>query len=292
MLGFVTDTEMIGLMLPTCKTLVMATKIPLESGIAMVNVYSTTLWLLYIGSVVVFLIWHHTTDKKEVWIYKWIDNNESLTVGIFTTAVTVGVIEGSARLANCIVWTYHTLQNNSSNNDELKEGDIFPIVWMPQILCGTIVLIGCHCIECCIASCKCTHEVDLYIHIVLPVCLIGFGLVYSLFPAIILILAYPIQAIVTLTFILAYLFATTSNVVNNAVSNVLSNLTSQLRSQKHVKKTYKQHYKSSNEDIKKPQLCRTTLLCFIELIIPFSIVALYLNLIATVFLYSLLGLSN
>ena len=101
---------------------------------------------------------HMVPYYRQVWINKWIDNNESLTVGIFTTAVT----EGSARLANCIVWTYHTLQNNSSNNDELKEGDIFPIVWMPQILCGTIVLIGCHCIECCIASCKRTHEVDLY----------------------------------------------------------------------------------------------------------------------------------
>ena len=153
MLSFVTDAEMIGLMSP--KTSVTATKIPLESGIAMVNVYSTTLWLLYVGSVVVFLIWYHTTDKKEVWIYKWIDNNESLTVGIFTTAVTVRMIEGSARLANCIVWTYHTLQNNSSNNDELKEGNIFPAVWMPQIftlICGMIVLIGCHCIKYCIAT--------------------------------------------------------------------------------------------------------------------------------------------
>ena len=241
----------------------------------MVNVYSTTLWLLYVASIALFLTWYHTIDKKEIWIHKWIDHNESLTVRIFTTAVTVGMIEGSARLANCTVWTYHALQNNSSNSDELIKGDIFPAVWMPQILtliCGTTVLIGCHCIECCIASYKCAQEVDLYIHIVLPICLIGFGLVYSLFPAIILILAYPIQIIATLTFVLAYLFATTifSAILYEWYEQCYEKCckqchksTNRVKKQKLCKITcIEQCCESVNKDYK-PQLCKTTLLCFI-----------------------------
>ena len=280
---------MIGFTLP--ETSVTAAIIPMESDVTVANIYSSTLWLLYIGSIAIFLIWYHTIDKKEFWIHKWIDHNESLTVGIFTTAVTVGMIEGSTRLANCIIWTYYTLQHNV----ELNVGNIIFTIWMPQIfvlICGTLVLIGCHCIECCIAICK--RETDFYIHIILPIYLIGFGLVYSLFPAIILILAYPIQVIATLTFVLAYLFATT------VFSAILYKWYQQC-CEKHCRQYYKQRCESSNGIMKckttceqfsnkdkKPQLCKLTLLCFIVLIIPILLILLYLQLIAMVFLYSLL----
>ena len=262
-LGFTKSTESIGFTLH--ETSVTTTKIPLESDVVIANLYSSILWLLYAVSVIVFLKWYHddSNEHRKKWIHKWIKDNKSLTAGMFTTAVTVGIIESGARIAYCSIWTHYTLRNNPPDS-ELNQG-VFLAVWLPQgflFICGTILLIVCHSIECYITS----WNGDLYIHAILPLYLIAYSLVYTLFPAIILILAYPTQIIATLTFVLAYLFATT---IFSAI----------------LYKWYEQHHESRN---KNKFLTRKATFCLIVLMFFIWVFLLCLQFIAIVLLYLLL----
>ena len=105
MLGFERSAESIGYTLP--ETSVTTIKIPVESDVMLANLYSSILWVLYTISILVFLAWYHKNEDRKKLIHEWIDNNEGLTVGIFTTMVTVGMFEGTTRLASCIAWTHH-----------------------------------------------------------------------------------------------------------------------------------------------------------------------------------------
>ena len=260
-LGFIKNTESIGFTLP--ETSVTTTKIPLESDVVIANLYPFTLWSLYAVSVIIFLKWYHNDrneDRKER-IHKWIKDNKNLTVGMFTTAVTILLPEVCARIATCSIWTHYILRNNPSPDNELNT---FLAVWLPPtpfFIFGTILLIICHSIECCITC----WNGDLYIHAILPIYLFAFGLVYTLFPTIILVSAYPTQMIATLTFSLAYLFVTT---IFSAI----------------IYKWYEQRYESRNKN--KFLTCRATF-CFIVLMFFIWIISLYLQLIAIVFLYLL-----
>ena len=117
---------------------------------------------------------------------------------MFTTAVTVGTIEGIARIVDGAIWT------SNIHSSALA-------VWLPQgfIMLNTFLLIFCHIISCAYLRRNEQNLLTRYlVHIILPLHLISFGLLYFLFPAIILVLAYPTQMIATATFVLSYLFAT------------------------------------------------------------------------------------
>jgi hypothetical protein len=266
-LGFVRGSDSIGFTLP--ETSVTTTKIPVEGDILLSNIYSSILWLLYAVSVFVFLMWYHKKDNEHrERMQQWIKDNRKIIAGIFTTAVTVGIIEGIARIANCSVWSHYSLKNNPSRDHEVNRG-VFLAVWLPQgyVLVGTITLFACHIGELCVAYIY--QNDDLYVHVILHIYFIAFGLVYALFPAIILILAYPTQMIATFTFVLVYLFATT---IFSAI----------------LYKWCEQYCQSTYRKMSpKMKLCKITF-CFIALIIPIWIVFSYLQLIAIIFLYSLL----
>ena len=264
MLGFEKTLDDIGFTLP--ETSVTTTKIPVESDVVIANLYSSILWLIYAVSVIVFLKWYHddSNEHRKKWIHKWINDNKSLTAGMFTTAVTVLLVEVGARIATCSIWTHYILRNNSSQDNELNRG-IFLAVWLPPspfFIFGINLLIICHSIEYCVIWRK--KGDDLYVHMILPISLNAFGTGYSLFPAIILILAYPTQMIATLTFALAYLFATT---IFSAI----------------LYKSCEQFCASSGKN----KEMRTTL-CFTALLIPTWIILAYLLLLALLFLYALL----
>lgn len=270
MLGFIKDSDSIGFTLP--ETSVTTINIPVEGDVLLANIYSSSMWVLYAISILVFLTWYHKEDNEhKERIQQWINDNRSLVAGIFTTAVTVGIVEGIARIANCSVWSHYSLRNNQSGDDEVNRNrGEFLAVWLPQgyiLIFGTIVVFACHIGELYITYIY--QNDDLYVHIILPIYFIAFGLVYALFPAIILTLAYPTQMIATFTFVLAYLFAAT---IFSAI----------------LYKWCEQYCQSTYGKMSpKMKLCKTTL-CFIVMIIPIWIVFLYLSMIAIIFLYSLL----
>ena len=240
----------------------------------MVNLYSSIMWILYTTSIIAFLVWYYdrkphnhdnNTHKKEQRerIHTWIGQNKSLVAGMVTTAVTTIAIETCARIANCSVWALNT--DNSSG--------VFLAVWMQQsylTFLGMWLTIFCHIAGCCIKIRDHKKEFLLsHIHNILPLYLTAYGLLYSLFPAVILVLAYPTQMIAIATFVLAYLFATT------IFSAILINL-----------------YSAPNSNKQQPQSRQKqlikTILFFAMLFIPFWLIILYLHCIAIIFLYSLL----
>ena len=124
------DSESIGFTLPG--TSVMITKIPIEGDVILANLYSSAMWMLYALSVFLFLTWYHRKDNvHRERIQQWINENRSLAAGIFTTAVTVGIIDGVTRIVNCSVWSHHSLENNPSGDDEVNFG-VFLAVWLPH----------------------------------------------------------------------------------------------------------------------------------------------------------------
>lgn len=202
-------------------------------------------------------------------IKKWMENNKGMTAGLFTTAVTVGVIEGCARLASSIIWTKH-IQSSAH------------AVWVPEvcIMISTFLLILCHIIFGCYKWDKCCkRHTTLFstLHILLPLHLIAFGLFYFLFPAIILVLAYPTQMIATLTFVLSYLFATT--IFSASLFNICRNYID-------LRIIY-----CTNLDKQRKQSLKSVILALFVYggsFTLFCILTLYLHCIAILFLYSLL----
>lgn len=271
----------------------------------MVNLYSSIMWILYTTSIIAFLVWYydrkpHNHDdnkrKKEQRkrIHKWIGKNKSLVAGMVTTAVTTIVIETCARIANCSVWALNT--DNSSG--------VFLAVWMQQsylTFLGLWLTIFCHIAGCCIKiryHKKDTSEFLLsHIHIILPLYLTAYGLLYSLLPAVILVLAYPTQMIAIATFVLAYLFATTifSAVLINFYSAPNSTNLKGIKQEHNIQQQSQSVNQQSQQNScheeqpqsRQKQLIKT-ILFFAMLFIPFWLIILYLHCIAIVFLYSLL----
>lgn len=156
---------------------------------------------------------------------------------------------------------------------------------------GTWLTIFCHVAECCIRyRNKGTSKFLLsHIHIILPLYLTAYGLLYSLFPAIVLVLAYPTQMIAIVTFVLAYLFATTifSAILINFYSAPNNTKEAQQDHNVQLNKQDQQKYDKQQPQSQQKQLIKT-ILFFAMLFIPFWLIILYLHCIAIVFLYSLL----
>ena len=226
-LNFIQDHEAIGFTLPSTS---VSTNIVPSGNDVTINLYSSTLCFLYLITVCLLPFWflcprnERQKHKTATYMDKVIQDNKELTTGMVTTGVTTIALEFCARIANCIVWTVH--RDNGLGT--------FLAVWLPQgyiLLFGTFANIVVHIViifyekHCC---CKSNDvepgEIDinsssntsrssgipsLKMHIILPLHLTAFGLLYSLLPAIILTFAYPTLMIAIFTFILAYLFATT-----------------------------------------------------------------------------------
>ena len=110
-------------------------------------VYSVTMWTVHAISLITFSIWYNGSKKeknnKQMLIKKWMENNKGMTAGLFTTAVTAGVIEGCARLASNIILTEH-IQSSAH------------ALWIPEVfnMLNTLLLILCHVI------CGCYNKWD------------------------------------------------------------------------------------------------------------------------------------
>ena len=138
-----------------------------------------------------------------------INKNTDLSKGIRITTNTAIVIEFTARLVSCIVWTLNI--DNSSG--------VILAVWMPQIHLLTVIVVqnSFTNIYICLQenkdkekskmSCK-DRYANSELRIFSNMCASAFALFYALNPAIILTFAYPAQTIVIYTSVTAYLFAT------------------------------------------------------------------------------------
>ena len=116
--------------------------------------------------------------------------------------------------------------------------------------------------SCCSMCFNCTLRFPSKAHIILTLHLTAFGLLYCLFPAIILIFAYPTLLIAIFTFVLAYLFTTT---IVFAI----------------IIKIYNWFEPTVNKNTKKIGF-------FVLIIIPSWLTMLYIYCIVIVFLYSLI----
>ena len=161
------------------------------------------MWTVHAVSLITTSAWYRVKEEDDIrkQIKKWITENQGMTAGLLITAVTSFIIEGIARIVSAILWTYNIKSSTLA-------------VWLPQgiITANTLLLILCHiiCGYCKCKKCGDNNCTPLWpLHIILPLHFVLFGLLYFLFPAIILVLAYPTQMIATLTFVLSYLFATT-----------------------------------------------------------------------------------
>ena len=182
---------------------------------------------------------------------------------MLTTSITVILVEFCARIATSSRWTHHIWERYPSKEVVDVHQGIYLTAWLPPtpyFIFGMIFLIVCHCsVEYCIIKRSKDRSKDRYIHIILPVSFNVFGSIYSLFPAIIQVLAYPTQMIALLTFALAYVFATT---IFSAI----------------IYKISEQCFESTKK----------VFLCFAALIIPTWIISSYLLIIANLFLYIIL----
>ena len=233
-LNFVPDQTVIGFTLPS--TSVSTNINPSGSDIIMLILYSLTCCLLYSISVCLFPCWcfcpteDRRKHKKEV--KDAMNSSKELVGGMLITAILTIAFEFCIRFAYCIIWTVH--QDNVLG--------AFLATWLPQLLLfafATSVNICAHCITCfkiyCLEikyrniiyynhkrhsndghtnRCRCcvnnTRRVfTSKVHIILPIHLVAFGLLYCFFPAIILIFVFPAQMIAIFTFVPAYLFAST-----------------------------------------------------------------------------------
>ena len=116
--------------------------------------------------------------------------------------------------------------------------------------------------SCCSMCFNCTLRFPSKAHVILTLHLTAFGLLYCLFPAIILIFAYPTLLIAIFTFVLAYLFTTT---IVFAI----------------IIKIYNWFKPTVNKNTKKIGF-------FVLIIIPSWLTMLYIYCIVIVFLYSLI----
>ena len=163
------------------------------------NLYSFIMCFIYAVFVVTFFRHYYPHHRREIGTF--IANNTELTGGLTITAVAGITVEIIARFVNCALWSV-----NIGN----PLGELIP-VWLPQgyiLAMGTFMNIFYHIKIICTARNTPTNH-DLNPHILLPVIYMVFGLLYTIFPALILMITYPNQMIAMILTIAAFLFATT-----------------------------------------------------------------------------------
>ena len=204
-LGIPKYPEFIGYTLPA--TSVTSRIIPVNSsGVIFANLYSVTLCFLYSVIICFLTVYYYHSRMLKKRIDDLINKDTDLSKGIRITTNTAIVIEFSARLVSCIVWTL--------NIDNLS--GVILVVWMPQIHLLMVIVVQnsfgniymCHQEKGSGMSCKEKYEKS-ELRIFSNMCASTFALFYVLNPAVILTFVYPAQIIVIYTSVTAYLFATT-----------------------------------------------------------------------------------
>ena len=114
--------EFIGYTLPA--TSVTSRIIPVNSsGVIFANLYSVTLCFLYSVIICFLTVYYYHSKMLKKRTDDLINKDTDLSKGIRITTNTALVIEFSARLVSCIVWTL--------NIDNLS--GVILVLWMPQI---------------------------------------------------------------------------------------------------------------------------------------------------------------
>jgi hypothetical protein len=301
---------LIGFTLPA--TSVTSDIIPIGSDVIFINLYSSTLCILYAVSICLLTVWYFSpgSPAKKL-IDRVINDNLDIGLGIRITSATAVIVECITRLAICITWTLNT---------QSVSGIILGI-WMPQIhlvLTGAVHLlfvsfsvrhfkrmekkkereqksinedenvdsigVPTKCIHTMLLSCCDFNIVKSELRTFASMCATAFGLLYMFFPTIILMFAYPTQIIVIFTFVTAYLFATT---VFSATIVKLYNLFKHKSSRAMMSNSQQNHQKSTLQV--KTQLLSLLKMVFVYLLfITLWLVVVYLHFLAIFALYSLL----
>lgn len=158
------------------------------------------LCFLYIIAICVMTIWYFQPSSvaKET-IDTLINQNAELSIGLRITSTTALGVEIITRFAVCIVWTFN-IENTSG---------IILAIWMPQIHLLIVAAVQITVVSVAIGYNEGKWQAQSPLRTFTNLCATAFMLFYLLFPAIILMFAYPTQIIVIFTFVSAYLFATT-----------------------------------------------------------------------------------
>ena len=202
---FIQDKQAIGYALPHTS---VSQEIPPTRSDAIIYFYCTTLSLMYFVSAISFFVWYDSGDVKEREKSLGIPNTE-LLAGMTITAIIALIVECLTRCVYTIFWSKRI--SNASGR--------LVAVWWPQMnifFMATFVNLLGHAY---ISYKRCTHlnlkVTDIWkihsskVHAIVAIASTAFGLVYTGFPAIVLIFVYPAQMIAILAFILSFLFATT-----------------------------------------------------------------------------------
>ena len=254
-LHVVENVEFIGFTLPS--TSVTSTFIPIGSDVVFANLYSLTLCVLYVVSLLLFIVWYHYNPSTAKKIDEMIERNMDLIVGVRITSTAGLAVEVTARLVSCIVWTIYV---------ENPLG-LFLAVWLPQIylalmaVCQNVfVNVYIRCIK------GQSAGIGSPLHSIATLYATAFLLFHVFCPAIILMFAYPTQIIVIFSFIMSYLFATT--IFYAILVKIYSNENTSIK--KFIKDTKKEK------------------LCFLFIVGPLWLVILYLHCLVLLVSYSLL----
>ena len=225
---------MVGFTLPS--TSVSTNISPSGSDVIILILYSVTCCFIYSISVCLLPCWcicptpdrrQHKNQVKDA-----MKSNKELIGGMLITAILTIAFEFCTSIAYCIISTVH--QDN-------VQGAILA-TWLPHLLkfaFTAFMNICAHCITSCKIYClDIKYRDKIYynhrrhsgdgptnycksclnntltiftskVHVILPIHLVVFGILYYFLPAIILIFVFPTQMIAIFTFVPAYLFATT-----------------------------------------------------------------------------------
>ena len=262
-----------------------------HTEIITVNFYSFFMCLLY--AVSVYLVFKHFYPSHEVQISEYIRDNNELVGGLTVTTILTVAIEILTRIINSAIWSA-TIDNGSG---------VFVAVWLPQgciFFMGTCVNIYYHIKYLIRAPCNDSGETmelrelisdsegntetrqcldffrrcydtvvtkfsaNINVHVILPLMLTAYGIIYTAFPAFILMVAYPTQVISIIPTAVAFLFAT---IVFSAI----------------MIKLYKQSVPSP-----RLQRRRETIMFIVCRFIPFYFAVLFLKSVVVIFLYLLI----
>ena len=194
-------TQFIGYTLP--ETSLSASEIPYNNVIYMVYLYHIVFLSSYVITLITFYIWYNKKDADEkrlkqiCAIRKLMEKYETFTFGVIITAVIAILFDVFAKgMIFC-------------QTKDLFSGLATPVqvvLWMrhlSQLVAGLLIILSC-------MYNFCKGNGFYHGHVLVSLHFFVFSLVYLMFSAIILALAYPTQILATVMFTLTYLFATTT----------------------------------------------------------------------------------
>ena len=187
------------------------------------TVYPLLISILYVVALHSFFKYYYPKNKEKV--SQLLKNNDELVAGLTVTAVMVIVADTTMRISNSILRTTF-IRGNSVG--------IFVTIWLPQLFFfGFVISTNVYyharflknhsivqeeenvihsaqneCIRCCDSTLR-TFLSNICLHVILVICLLLFDITYAIFPAFLLLFAYPVQVVAILAQVVAFLFAMT-----------------------------------------------------------------------------------